>query len=265
MRILFIGDIVGKAGRLIVKEQLPELRQKRSIDFVIANGENTAHGKGITPKTARELFESGIDVLTGGNHTFRNREALKLIEEDPRVLRPENYPPEAPVPGSGSGIYQSKTNGQSIAVGNIQGRAFMSSLDCPFRAAQEMVNKLSEVTPLIVIDMHAEATSEKIAMKWHLDGQITLLIGTHTHVATADSEVTGRGTAYQTDAGMTGSHDGVLGIQKEIILKQLIHQMPVRHELSTGDLRMNAVLIDADVETGRALNIERIMLRKEGS
>lgn len=260
MRILFIGDIVGKPGRRLVAGLLPALRRSREIDFVVANGENAAHGKGITASTARELFEAGVDALTGGNHSFRNRDSYELFEKDSRLLRPANYPPEAPAPGRGHALFRAPTNGVTLGIVNVQGRVFMSPLECPFRTARDCVEELRAQTRVILVDLHAEATSEKIAMRWHLDGQVSLLVGTHTHVPTADTEISARGTAYQTDAGMTGAHDGVLGIDREIILRQMTQHLPVRHQLCEGDPRLNGLLLEVDPESGRANRVERLCL-----
>jgi hypothetical protein len=262
MRILFIGDVVGRPGRKLVAGFLPEFRRRREIDFVIANGENAASGKGLTGPVAEELFAAGVDVLTGGNHTWKNKDIYKIINEDPRVLRPANYPPDPSVPGRGSELYRVPGTDTMIGVVNLLGRVFMAPVDCPFRTGKAIVERLRKTTPLIVVDMHAEATSEKLALTWHLDGLVTAVIGTHTHVPTADERITAAGTAAQTDVGMTGPYDGVLGVRKDLILQTMISLMPVRHELAEGDLRLCGLLVDADPATGRALAVERICHRE---
>jgi 2',3'-cyclic-nucleotide 2'-phosphodiesterase len=258
MRILFIGDVVGRPGREIVSHFLPEYRRRHEIDFVIANGENAANGKGLTGPVAADLFKSGVDVLTGGNHTWKNKDVYKVLEEDQRVLRPANYPPHPAVPGSGSALYPVPGTDAVIGVVNLLGRVFMAPVDCPFRTGKAIVEKLRKTTPLIVVDVHAEATSEKLALAWHLDGLVTAVIGTHTHVPTADERITSAGTAVQTDTGMTGPYDGVLGVRKDLILQTMIALMPVRHELAEGDLRLCGLLVEADPSTGRAKSVERI-------
>jgi hypothetical protein len=231
------------------------------VHFVIANGENAAGGKGLTPPVAAEIFANGVDVLTGGNHTWHNRDILQIIDADPRVLRPANYPPIPEVPGRGAGVFPVAGMNVSVAVINLLGRAFMAHVDCPFRVGQALAQDLRKRTPLIVVDMHAEATSEKIGLAWHLDGLVTAVIGTHTHVPTADETISAEGTAMQTDAGMTGPYDGIIGVRKDIIIYNMITQLPVRHELAKDDLRLCGTLIEADPATGRATAVERICLR----
>lgn len=250
MRILFVGDVYGKPGRKALQEWLPAYRDREGVDFVIVNAENSANGKGITPETAEELFEAGAEVLTGGNHTFAQRSGYGLIEEDDRVLRPANLPEETP--GRGFGVYVSES-GVQVAVVNLIGRAFMKACDCPFRLGRELVERARERTPLVIVDMHAEATSEKIAMAAYLDGLATAVIGTHTHVPTADTRVTAAGTAAITDVGMTGPYDSVIGVKTDIILEQFLVGLPVRHEVATGDVRICGLLIEADERTGRAV------------
>ena len=262
IKIFFIGDVIGRPGRRLVGNLLPSFRRNRHVHFVIANGENAAGGKGLTRVVAEELFDNGIDVLTGGNHIWHNRDVLQIIDKEPRLLRPANYPPIPQVPGRGSGIYMVPGMGQKIGVINLLGRSFMTPVDCPFRVGRSLVDEIRKETPLIFIDMHAEATSEKIALGWHLDGLVTAVIGTHTHVPTADEMVTAAGTALQTDAGMTGPFDGVIGVRKDIIIHHMVTQLPVRHELAKDDLRMCGVLVEADGRSGRALTIERICLRE---
>ncbi len=265
LRILFIGDIVGRPGRKLVKEILPGLKKEREIDFVIANAENAAGGRGLTPAVANELFKAGCDVLTGGNHTWGNRDIFKIIDDETRILRPANYPEAQSIPGRGYGIYKEESSGYSVGVINLLGRVFMDSLECPFRTASRIVEKIRRETPIIIVDFHAEATSEKIALGWHLDGLVSAMLGTHTHVPTADENITESKTATQTDVGMTGSFSGVLGVKKEIIIHRMLTQMPVRHDLSTEDLRFCGLLMQVEAATGNALKVERLMIRNQNT
>ena len=262
MRILFIGDIFGRPGRTIVRDKLNDLVREHRIDLVLANGENAAAGFGITPALAEDLFDLGIDVLTSGNHIWDKREIIDFFasaDGDPhsparRVLRPANYAKDLP----GTGLYQGRKNDVPYAVLNLQGRVFMASNDDPFRIADEQLNKLDE--KIIFVDLHAEATSEKIALGWYLDGRVTAVIGTHTHVPTADERVLPKGTAYITDVGMTGPYEGVIGVKKELVIGRFLNNMPVRFEPATGDTRLCAVVVEGDESTGKARSIERIML-----
>jgi metallophosphoesterase (TIGR00282 family) len=256
MRILFIGDVVGKPGRDVVRSALGELRRAVSPDFVIANGENCAHGAGLTASSVKELFRAGCDVLTGGNHTLLRREINSKLETEPRLLRPANY--AVGTPGTGLGIYRA-ADGSEIAVLNLQGRVFMGEIEDPFQTADRILSGIGGRVKTVVVDIHAEATSEKIAMGWHLDGKVTAVVGTHTHVATADERILPGGTAYITDVGMTGPHDSVLGVEKEIILERFLTGRAVRFVVAEGDVRMSAVLIEADPETGSATSIRRMV------
>jgi metallophosphoesterase (TIGR00282 family) len=254
LRILFIGDIVGSPGRRIVADRLADLISTERLDLVIANGENSASGFGITPRIAEELFGYGVEVLSGGNHIWDRKEILDFIPHEPRVLRPANFPEGSP----GSGVYTGTSRaGAPYALVCLQGRVLMAPNDCPFRVADRELAKLPATVKVIVVDIHAEATSEKQAMGWYLDGRVTAVIGTHTHVATADEHVLPKGTAYITDVGMTGPHDSVIGMGKEPIIKRFLDGIPVRFEVATGDVQMRAVLIEADPVTGRAQSIER--------
>ena len=248
---------MGKPGRMVLRRILPDLCQERDIDFVIANGENMAGGKGITREAAEECFQAGVDVFTGGNHTWQNRDSYSFINEEQRVLRPANYPDDPNTPGRGFGVFQRGT-GQRVGVISLQGRIFMTPIDCPFQKVKNIVNQIRPHTPVILVDFHAEATSEKIAMGWFLDGFVSALIGTHTHVPTADEKILPLGTAYITDAGMTGSHDGVIGIKRELVLESMQSRLPIKHKLSAGRLELNGVLVSIDPGTGKALSIERI-------
>ena len=264
MHILFIGDIFGRPGRTIVREKLPELVKQHSIDLVIANGENAAAGFGITPPLAEELFELGIEVLTTGNHIWDKREIIEYFESadgNPysparRVLRPANYP--SPLPGWG--VYEGRTRTEiPYAVLNLQGRVFMSTNDDPFRVADQVLKQVK--AKVVLVDIHAEATSEKISMGWYLDGRVTAVVGTHTHVPTADERVLPKGTAYLTDVGMTGPYDSVIGVKKEMIINRFLTNMPARFEAATDDIRLCAVVIDCDPSTGKSSSIERLMIR----
>lgn len=254
MRILMIGDIVGRPGRRAVKENVPDIRKEFGISFVIANGENAAGGVGITRETAEELFSYGIDVLTGGNHIWDKKESFEYISGEPRLLRPANYPPG--VPGFGYGIF---TVGDcKMAVVNLSGRVFMPGVDCPFRKADEVLAELTPLTRVIMVDFHAETTSEKIALGWYLDGRVSAVLGTHTHVQTADERVLPGGTAYITDVGMTGPQDSVIGVKSDAVIERFLTQMPKRFEVATGPYQFDACVVTVNPVTGRALGIERI-------
>jgi 2',3'-cyclic-nucleotide 2'-phosphodiesterase len=254
MNILFIGDIFGKPGRRAVEQLLPGLRRELEVDLCVGNAENAASGAGITPETAEELFAAGVDVLTGGNHTWDRREGHTLLDRDLRILRPANYPQE--VPGRGVGIFD--CGREKVAVVNLLGRVFMPPVDSPFHAIDTILESLAGVTSLILVDLHAEATSEKIAMGWYLDGRVTLLVGTHTHVQTADERILPRGTAAISDLGMTGPHDSVIGVRKELALQKLLTHIPVKFQPAEGDVRLHALWVRCDAESGRALAVKRI-------
>jgi 2',3'-cyclic-nucleotide 2'-phosphodiesterase len=262
VKLLFIGDIVGQPGRGAVKALLPALVSRHAVDFVVANGENSAGGSGITPKTAEEIFSAGVDVITSGDHLWDQKEVMDLLANEKRFLRPMNYP--ADVPGRGSGLFElkssrSKTN--QIAVLNLQGRTFIMpalALENPFLMAREEVKQLRQRTKIIFVDFHAEATSEKIAFGRMLDGQVSAVVGTHTHVQTADEQVFPGGTAYLTDAGFTGPHDSVLGRETEPVVRRFVTAMPQRFEVARGDVRIQGALIEIDDTSGKALNIQRV-------
>lgn len=256
MKILFIGDVVGKAGRLILSDRLGRLIDRHQVDFVVANGENAAGGFGLTLDVARDLFDLGVDVITSGNHIWDKKEILGYLDRQPALLRPANYPSGAP--GRGSGIYATSA-GTEVGILNLEGRVFMAALDCPFRTADRMVEELRARTPIILVDFHAEATSEKVALGHYLDGRVSAVVGTHTHVQTADEQVLPGGTAYLTDAGMTGSRDAVIGIRKELAIERFLTQLPVRFEVAKKAPMVNGVLFDIDEQTGRAVAIERVM------
>lgn len=255
MKILMIGDIVGKPGRHAIKYVLPEVVKKNNIDLVVANGENAAGGSGMTPVICDELLSCGIDVLTSGDHIWKKRDIYDYIDLSSSVLRPLNYPDNNP--GKGYTVKQSKKN-ISVGVINIIGRVFMEATDNPFEKIAGVVKKLQEEVNVIVVDFHAEATSEKIAMGYFLDGKVSALVGTHTHVQTADETILEKGTAYITDLGMTGPFSGVIGRNKNAILERFITQMPTRFEMAENDVRINGVIVDIDEETGKARSIKRV-------
>jgi 2',3'-cyclic-nucleotide 2'-phosphodiesterase len=257
MKVLFIGDIVGKTGRNAVKALLPSVVNKYKVDFVIANGENAAGGFGITDKIADELFGYGVHVITTGNHVWDKKEFIPQISKIDRVLRPMNYPPG--VPGYGSLLYPTN-NGKKIAIINLSGRVFMSNIDCPFRTGKEEVEKLLEHTNIIIIDFHAEATSEKIAFSYYMDGRVSAIIGTHTHVQTADEKILPGGSAFITDVGMTGPAHSVIGIEIDQIIQRFLTNIPMRFETAKGEGIFSAVIVEINEETGKATAIQRLQL-----
>src|SRR5580765_264548 len=260
MRLLFIGDIVGRPGRQLVKVGLAALVSRHEIDIVIANAENAAAGFGITREIGEELLDAGVDVMTSGNHIWDKKEARDYIGIEPRLLRPANYP--AGVPGNGTYLARTR-DGRSIGVVNLMGRVFMLNIDDPFATALREIDVLRQRARIVFVDFHAEATSEKSAMGWHLDGKVTAVVGTHTHVQTADERILPKGTAFLTDVGMTGPHDSIIGVAVEAALGRFLTGMPARFETAEGNPRLNAVIVEADEETGRALEIERISYSQE--
>ncbi|MCL2669462.1 MAG: TIGR00282 family metallophosphoesterase [Syntrophaceae bacterium] len=261
MRILFIADIVGKPGRRIVRELLPGLIEEQRIALVIANCENVASGFGVTAEIVEELYSYRVDVLTSGNHMWDKKEILEAVADDEMLLRPANYPEG--VPGRGSVVWTGR-DGIPIGVLNLSGRVFMNALDCPFRVAEREIAALQKRARIIIVDMHAEATSEKIALGWYLDGQVTAVLGTHTHVQTADERILPKGTACLTDAGMTGPFDSVLGIKKDAILERFLLQMPNKFEVAKRDVRLQGAIVDCDPLSGRAKAIQRLSLSLGG-
>jgi hypothetical protein len=255
--ILFIGDIVGRPGREIVRRALPALVAHHRVDLVIANVENAAAGFGVTPDLADDFISHGVQVMTGGNHTWDKKEILPYFAEQPRLLRPANMP--AGTPGRGRYVAQA-ANGVPVAVINTMGRVFMTAIDDPFRVVLDEIAAVKDQARLIFVDFHAEATSEKVAMGWHLDGRVTAVVGTHTHVQTADERVLPNGTAYITDAGMTGPHDSVIGVERSAILQRFLTGLPTRFETASENPRLNGVLLEADELTGRAVSITRLSL-----
>jgi 2',3'-cyclic-nucleotide 2'-phosphodiesterase len=254
LKVLFIGDIVGNPGRKAVKELIGGILKEESIDFCIANGENAAGGSGITYVVAQELYKAGIDAITMGNHTWSKKEILNFIDSDNKIVRPANYPAE--LPGKGSTIINGK-NGK-IGILNLMGRIYMESIDCPFKAAERELEYLKSFVKIIVVDMHAEATSEKCAMAWYLDGRVSCVLGTHTHVQTADERILPFGTGFITDVGMTGPLDGIIGVDRDIVINKFITHMPVKFEVARGIVQFNAVILEIDEKNGKTLKIDRI-------
>jgi metallophosphoesterase (TIGR00282 family) len=257
MRILFVGDVVGAPGRRIVRERLKALKREVGADLTIVNGENAAGGAGLTTATAGELFAAGAEVITTGNHVWDKREALGLLERDPRILRPANYPEASP----GHGVVVVHAAGTGVGVVNLMGRVFMPLLDDPFRAADRILEELRGAAVAVLVDFHAEATSEKMAFAWYLDGRVSAVVGTHTHVTTADERILQRGTAFITDVGMTGPFDSVIGVKKEQAIERFLSSRPIPYETADGDVRLSAVRVDIDPTSGRATAISRIELR----
>lgn len=257
MRLLFIGDIVGEAGRKMVQTYLPKLKEKHSLDVVFANGENMAGGFGFNEKSFLEMSQAGVDVLTGGNHSFDKKEGYDIIENEEYLLRPDNYPDK--LPGKGHTLFTS-SQGLKVAVFNLMGRIFMDPLDCPFQRFDKLYEQYKDQAKVIVVDFHAEATSEKVAFGWHAEGRASLVVGTHTHIQTADDRVFPEGTAYISDLGMTGAYDSVIGVKKEAVLEKFILRRGRRFEPASGDPWLCGVIVDIDEKTGKAQKIERIRL-----
>lgn len=260
MRLLMIGDIVGRSGRRAIKVNISDLKREFELDLVIANGENAAGGKGITREVAQELFSTGVDILTMGNHVWDIKEAHEYINRETRIIRPANYPPGTP--GFGSNVFETRRK-VKIAVINLAGRVFLDALDCPFRKADEILARTKGIAQVVVVDFHAEATSEKVALGWYLAGRVSAVVGTHTHVQTADERILPGGTAYITDLGMTGPLNSVLGVKKEIIIEKFRSQLPQRFEVASGPFQFNGVIIDIDEYTGEANSIQRVQNYEE--
>ncbi|MBI5416407.1 TIGR00282 family metallophosphoesterase [Candidatus Poribacteria bacterium] len=260
MNVLFIGDVIGGVGRKALSYALPILKKKYKIDITIVNGENSAGGFGINPAVANTLYLMGVDIITSGNHIWDKKEVNEIISTDRNLLRPANYP--SSVPGRGSGIYE--INRCKIGVINMSGRTFMANLDCPFKTADKEIENIKKITPNIILDMHAEATSEKIALAWYLDGRVSSIVGTHTHVQTADERILPGGTAFITDVGMTGSMDSVIGIRKEQAIERFLTQIPIKFEAAKENVWVCGVYISIDKDNGKAKSIERIQFKVEG-
>jgi metallophosphoesterase (TIGR00282 family) len=255
MNILFIGDIIGRPGRELVRKGLRGLIDRHDVDLVVANAENSANGFGVTREIGETLLEWGVDVMTSGNHIWDKKEAIEYIATEPRLLRPANFP--AGVPGRGSYVAQTG-DGRAVGVINAMGRVFMQQIDDPFQVVLREIEAIRHRTKVILVDFHAEATSEKIAMGWHLDGKVSAVFGTHTHVQTADERILPKGTAYLTDVGMTGPHDSIIGMEIEPSLTRFLTAMPAKFEPASGNLRLNGIVVEADDKTGRARRVTRI-------
>ncbi|WP_028307288.1 TIGR00282 family metallophosphoesterase [Desulfitibacter alkalitolerans] len=254
MRFLFIGDIVGRPGRNIVKSMLPQLKVECSPDVVIVNAENAAGGNGLTEQVANELYNDGVDFITLGNHVWDKKDILDFIDREERIVRPANYPPGTP----GKGYKVFTKNNIKLSVINLQGRVYMQALECPFRTMDNILAHIANQTNIIIVDIHAEATSEKMALGYYLDGKVSAVLGTHTHIQTADDKILPKGTGYITDVGMTGPYESILGIKKENIIARFLTHMPNRFEVATGTSQLNAVILEVDNVTGKAVSIERL-------
>lgn len=261
LNILFIGDIIGKTGRKVIKNLLPSLIKEKKICFVIANGENAAGGFGITKEKFVELISAGINVITTGNHIWDKKEAIELLKNENNILRPANYPENNP--GLGFNVYNIPNTNYKIGVINLIGRIFMTPAECPFLTTQKIIEKISKQTSIIIVDIHAEATSEKQSLGFYLDGKVSAVIGTHTHVQTADEKILPAGTGFITDVGMTGPFDSVIGVEKETIIRRFLTMMPEKFEVAKNDLKLNAVLLSIDETTGKTIAIERINMKYE--
>jgi hypothetical protein len=261
-RIVFVGDVVGRPGRRALRELFPDVVAEESPDFVVINAENSAGGFGVSRRSASALFAAGADVLTGGNHSWDKPEAVELVEEDARVLRPENFP--RGTPGRGCAVYETKS-GVAVGVLSLLGRVFMNAFDDPFRVGRDRLEEMRSETPVLLVDLHAEATSEKGAFAWHVDGLASAVLGTHTHVPTDDARILPGGTAFQSDVGMTGGYEGVIGMDQEASVKRFVTGFPVRFEPAVGDLRLDATVVDVNPGSGRAQAIRRVQKRLRGS
>lgn len=262
MKIFLVGDVIGEPGRKALTQHLPEVRERHGFDYLVVNVENLAGGFGVTAPTCREIVNLGADVLTSGNHIWDKRDVFDLIPAEPRLLRPHNYPPGCP----GTGLHiGTASDGTRIAVLNLQGRVFMPPIDCPFRSADQVLEEIRGRVDIVVVDLHAEATSEKVAMGWHLDGRVAAVVGTHTHVQTADERVLPGGTAYLTDLGMTGPYDSVIGVDTQAVLRRFLNALPARFETAKGNLRLCGAVVDVDSATGRARSIVRVSLPAAGT
>jgi len=259
MKVVFVGDVVGAKGREMVEQYLPKLKKKYNPEVTIVNGENSAHGKGITVKIYQKLLSLGVQAVTMGNHTWDKKEIFEFIDEAKALVRPANFPEGTP----GKGIVYVEVDGKELAVINLQGRTFLPAIDCPFRKADELIQEAKKRTPYIFVDFHAEATSEKQAMGWYLDGKVSAVVGTHTHVQTADERILDKGTAFITDVGMTGPYDGILGVDREAVLKKFLTNLPVRFEINEGRGQLNAVLVEIEEGTGKAKSIKRILINDD--
>lgn len=260
MKILFIGDVVGSPGRKMVQQYLPKLKEKYRPHVTIINGENSAGGKGITEKIYKQFLQWGAQAITMGNHTWDKKEVLEFIDDAKYLVRPANFPEGTP----GKGLVFLKNNSTEIAIINLQGRTFLNPLDDPFKKIDQLIAEAKKRTNMIFVDFHAEATSEKLALAWYVDGRVSAVIGTHTHIQTADERILPEGTAFLTDVGMTGSYDGIIGVEKDAVIKRFLTSLPVRFEVDEkGRTQLNACLIDIDETSGNATNIERVIINDD--
>jgi len=258
MKVIVIGDVVGKPGRRVLTAKLKTLREQYEAEFVVANAENAAEGAGVIPKVGDEIISAGVDVMTSGNHIFDKKEVIPYIENEPRLLRPANYAPDAP----GRGLWLGSTvSGTQVAVINIQGRIFMPPTECPFRTADRLLAEIGNRAKVIIVDHHAEATSEKLAMGRYLDGRVSVLVGTHTHVQTADEQVLSGGTAYITDLGMTGPYDSIIGVESQLVVTRFLRGMPIRYQTATDNPQLHGVVVEIDERTGKAVGIQRLQIK----
>src|SRR5436190_17386360 len=259
MKVIAIGDVVGKPGRKILAATLKTLKEQHAAEFVVANIENAAEGAGLVPRMGDEILNAGVDVMTSGNHIFDKKEVIKYIENQPRLLRPANYAPDAP----GRGLWLGSTgSGTQVAVINIQGRVFMPPTDCPFRTADRLLAEIGNRASVIIVDHHAEATSEKLAMGRYLDGRVSVVVGTHTHVQTADEQVLAAGTGYITDLGMTGPYDSVIGVESQLVITRFLRGLPIRYQTASENAQLHGVVVDIDERTGKAARITRLQVRE---
>ncbi len=259
MKVIIIGDIVGKPGRRVLTATLKKLKEQHDTEFVVANVENAAEGAGLVPKVGDEILAAGVDVMTSGNHIFDKKEVIQYIENQPRLLRPANYAPDAP----GRGLWLGSTDsGTPVAVINVQGRIFMPPSDCPFRAADRLLAEVGNRASVIIVDHHAEATSEKLAMGRYLDGRVSVVVGTHTHVQTADEQVMSGGTAYITDLGMTGPYDSVIGVQTQLVITRFVRGLPLRYQTASENAQLHGVVVEIDERTGKAVSIVRLQIKE---
>jgi metallophosphoesterase (TIGR00282 family) len=259
MKVIIIGDVVGKPGRKVLTSTLKALREQHEAEFVVANVENAAEGAGVIPKVGDEILNAGVDVMTSGNHIFDKKEVIQYIENQPRLIRPANYAPDAP----GRGLWLGSTeSGTQVAVINIQGRIFMPPTDCPFRTADRLLSEIGKRASIIIVDHHAEATSEKLALGRYLDGRVSVVVGTHTHVQTADAQVLPGGTGYITDLGMTGPHDGIIGVQSQLVITRFVRGLPIRYQTASEDAQLHGVVVEIDERSGKSVSIERLEVKE---
>jgi metallophosphoesterase (TIGR00282 family) len=259
MKVIIIGDVVGKPGRKILAVTLKRLKEQHEAEFVVANVENAAEGAGVIPKVGDEILNAGVDVMTSGNHIFDKKEVIQYIENQPRLLRPANYAPDAP----GRGLWLGSTaSGTQVAVINIQGRVFMPPTDCPFRTADRLLAEIGNRASVIIVDHHAEATSEKQAMGRYLDGRVSVVVGTHTHVQTADEQILAGGTGYITDLGMTGPYDSVIGVESQLVITRFVRGMPIRYHTASENPQLHGVVVEIDERTGKSVSILRLQVKE---